>query len=382
MVKTVGKTSGGRRPGLISAVRKPVDSRTRGRRTGRDLLIVTVLGILFIIVFAAVFLRQPQDQGIRLWMLNHGPDQLVIVNPDTGEPDKELLIADGLQQIIFNNRKDAAFVANVVDVSNRITLVDTRSYLKTDQLIVDGVPQGLAIFPDDRYLAVIVGNKTDFMAGGFDVLDLQQASSADPTRKRVVYRERNLSLTAFIAVDDHGENIFCLDARASELFIFSMSQKKMVRTIDIGAAPMGLLYPKQGDKFFVSSIYNDSITVFNKAEDAKDINIVGRVTYDRFRHMALSPDARTLYAPIWETKEVAVVDVPSLKVVKSYKTPTAPSLITLSPDGSEIYTVSLDPGEAYVIDAGDGTIKRTIPTKGEFRDIKVISDSEKPATRR
>ena len=380
MVKTVGKTSGGRRPGLISAVRKPVDSRTRGRRTGRDLLIVTVLGILFIVIFAAVFLRHPQDRGIRLWMLNHGPDQLVVINPDTGESDKELLIADGLQQFIFNHRKDTAYVANVVDVSNRVTLVDTRSYLKTDQVIVEGVPQGLAMFPDDRYLAVIVGNKTDFMAGGFDVLDLQEASTADPSRKRVAYHERNLSLTSFIAVDDKGENIFCLDAKASELFIFSMSQKKLVRTIDIGAAPMGLLYPEQGDKFFVSSIANESITVFNKAEDAKDINIVGRVTYKRFRHMALSPDAKTLYAPVWETKEVAVIDVPSLKVAKTYKTPTSPGLAAMSPDGSEIYVVSLDSGEVYVIDSASGTIKRTIPTKGEFRDIKVIQDSEKPAT--
>ncbi len=380
MVKTVGKASGGRRPGLISAVRKPVDSRTRGRRTGRDLLIVTFAGILFIVVFAAVFLRQPQDRGIRLWMLNHGPDQLLVINPDTGESVKEMLVADGLQQLIFNHRKDKAYVANVVDVSNRVTIVDTRSYLKTDQIIVEGVPQGLAMFPDDRYLAVIVGNKTDFMAGGFDVLDLQEASSADPSRKRVAYHERNLSLTSFIAVDEQGENIFCLDAKASELFVFSMSQKKLVRTIDVGAAPMGLLYPEQGDKFFISSIYNDSITVFNKAKDAKDINIVGRVTYNRFRDMALSPDAKTIYAPIWETKEVAVVDVPSLKVIKSFKTPTAPRLVALSPDGSEIYTVSLDSGEAYVIDAEDGRIKRTIPTHGEFRDIKVIQDSKKPST--
>ncbi len=382
MVKTIGKTPGGRRPGLISGVRKPVDSRARGMRTGRDLLIVTIVGILFIVVFAAVFLRPPQDRGVRLWMLNHGPDQLIVINPDTGESDKEMLVADGLQQVIFNHRKDTAFVANVVDVSNRITLIDTRSYLKADQLIVEGVPQGLAIFPDDRYLAVIMGNKTDFMAGGFDVLDLQQASSADPTRKRVAYHERNLSLTAFIAVDEWGENIFCLDAKASELFIFSMSQKKLVRTIDIEAAPMGLLYPEQGDYFFVSSISNESIAVFNKAKDAKDINIVGRVVYKRFRNMALSPDATTLYAPVMESKEVAVIEVASLKVVKAHKTPEAPTLIAVSPDGLEIYAVSMDSGNVFVMDSDSGELKRTIPTHGEFRDIKVILNSDKPATGR
>src|SRR4030042_150727 len=104
MVKTVGKTVNRRTPGQTADACRPDDSRVRTRAVGRE--------------------------------------------------------------IVFNHRKDTAFVANVVDVNNRVTLIDTRSYLKTEQIIVDGVPQGLAVFPGDQYLAVITGSKTDFMAGG------------------------------------------------------------------------------------------------------------------------------------------------------------------------------------------------------------------------
>jgi DNA-binding beta-propeller fold protein YncE len=372
MVKTVGKRGGSKPASSSGAASRRIRIRT-------DLVIVALLGLGLIGVFAAMFLRKPVDHGVRLWLLNHAPDQLIILNPDSGEVDKAMLVADGLQQLVINHRKDTAYVANVVDVSNRVSVIDTRSYMKKDQIIVDGVPQGLAVFPDDRYLAVITGNKTDFMAGGFDVIDLHEQSTADPTRKRVAYHERNLSLTAYIAVDEQGENIFCLDAKSSKLFIFSFSQKKLVRSIEFGAAPMGLLYPTQGDYFFVSSIANDSITIFKKAKNAQDVSIAGKVTYGRFRQMALSNDAKTLYAPVLEKMEIAVIDVASQKATRTYKTPEGCSLICLSPEGDSIYAVAMDTGKIFVINAADGKLVRTIPTKGEFRDVKVLLNSEKPA---
>jgi len=378
MVKVVGKRVKRRSPRLIHAAPDSAEPRAPGRTSSRELAIIIVLGLAVIVAFSAAFVRVQTDRGIRLWMLNHGPDQLVVVNPDTGEVEKELLVADGLQQVVFNRRKDTAFVANVVDVSNRVTLIDTRSYLKSEQITVDGVPQGLAVFPDNEHLAVITGSKTDFMAGGFDVLDLTQQSAADPQRKRAVYRERNLSLTAFIAVDEAGENVYCLDAKASHVFIFSMKERKLVRTVDIGAAPMGLLYPEWGDYFFVSSIKDKAIAVLKKARDPQDVEIVGKVEYGRFRHMALSSDGRLLYAPIYEQKEVAVIDVNKLEVVKTFKMDEGCSLIAASPVGDDIYAVGFDSGRVYVIDADSGVLKHTITTHGEFRDIKVILESDKP----
>ena len=379
MVKVVGKWVKRRGPRLGPDGSAPAKPLAPERTSSRELVIVAILGLLVVVAFIAAFVRVQTDRGIRLWMLNHGPDQLVVVNPDTGEVEKELLVADGLQQVVFNHSKDTAFVANVVDISNRVTLIDTRSYLKSEQITVDGVPQGLAVFPDDEHLAVISGSKTDFMAGGFDVLDLTQQSVADPQRKRAIYRERDLSLTAFIAVDEAGENVYCLDAKASYVFIFSMEERKLVRTVDIGAAPMGLLYPEYGDYFFVSSIKDKAITVLRKARDPQDVEIVGKVEHGRFRHMAISRDGSLLYAPVYELMEIAVIDVKALEVVDTIKMDEGCSLIAVSPMGDDIYAVGFTTGNVYVVDADNGALKRTIATHGEFRDIKVILESDKPA---
>jgi len=375
MAKTVGKRVSRHPPGQSAGGGVLVPDP---RALRREALVILILGLVLTAAFIAAFLRPVPDRGIRLWMLNHGPDQLVVVNPDTGEQEKELLVADGLQQVVFNHRKDTAFVANVVDVSNRITLIDTRSYLKTEQIIVDGVPQGLAVFPDDRHLAVITGSKTDFMAGGFDVLDLQQQSLADPQRKRVTYRERDLVLTAFIAVDEYGRNLYCLDAKASQVFIFDYEQRKLVKTVDTGSAPMGLLYPEQGDYFFVSSIKDEAITILRKSPQAEEVGIAGKVVYGRFRHMALSPDAELLYAPVYEWQEIAVIGVKERRVLKTFKTEEGCDLIAVSPFGDDLYGVGFESGRIFVMDAETGALKRTIQTHGEFRDIKVILESEKP----
>ena len=162
------------------------------------------------------------------------------------------------------------------------------------------------------------------------------------------------------------------------MFIFSVDEQKLVRTIDIGAAPMGLLYPEHGDYFFVSSIKDKAITVLRKARDPQDVEIVGKVNYGRFRHMALSRDGRTLFAPVYEQREIAVIDVEALKVVKAFKLDEGCSLIATSPVGNDIYAVGYDSGKVYVLDAGTGELLRTITTHGEFRDIKVILEADKP----
>lgn len=378
MVKKVGTKPGKRRPGLLSSVKKKPDSRTRGRAAGRELVLIIIVAIIGIGVFSYLYLRPVPDRGIRIWLLNHAPDQLVVVNPDTGETEKELLIADGLKQFIFNHAKDTAYVANVVDVSNRVTLVDTRSYLKKDQIIVDGVPQGLDIFPGDRYLAVIMGSKTDFMAGGFDVLDLMQDSQVDPQRKRVTYRERGLTLTAFIAVDETGENVICLDAKASNVFIFSVAEQKLVRTIDVGAAPLGMLYPPNGDYFFICSIKDQSVTVLTKNSDPQKIELAAKIETGRVRDVALSKDGLTLYAPVYERKDIAVIDLDRMEVVERLKTPEGCMLAAVNPLGGQLFAVGFDSGQVFVLDLETGQVVRTIPTHGEFRDMKVILESEKP----
>jgi len=53
-------------------------------------------------------------------------------------------------------------------------------------------------------------------------------------------------------------------------------------------------------------------------------------------------------------------------------------LAAVNPLGGQLFAVGFDSGQVFVLDLETGQVVRTIPTHGEFRDMKVILESEKP----
>jgi DNA-binding beta-propeller fold protein YncE len=280
----------------------------------------TSLVLLFTVAclagFVGLMLRPKSDTGIRVWLLNHAPDQVVIVNPFDGVLEKKFLVADGLRGLAFSRDNTKAYVYNVVDVSNRLTVIDTQTFLEEGTIEVDGIPQGVGVFPDNRKLAVILGSKTDFMAGGFDVLDLYEPSKADPQKKKRLYRERDLSLTHKIAVGDDGDRIYCIDAKSDKIHVFSYSQQLKVKEIDLHGAPEEMLYPRTGNYFYVSVLQHRAIYQLSKLTDELEAVYIyefadpaSRWLGGKLRHMAVDSQARFLVATNFELKTVAIWDL-------------------------------------------------------------------------
>jgi DNA-binding beta-propeller fold protein YncE len=256
----------------------------------------------------------------------------VIINPFDGVVEKKILVADGLKELAFSRDYTKAYIANVVDVSNRLTVLDAQSYLEEDEIEVSGVPQGIGVFPDNHKLAIILGSKTDFMAGGFDVLDLNRQSKADPKQKYRYYRERELRLTHKIAVGDDGDRIYCIDAKSSLINIFSLASKRKINEVDLHGAPEEMLYPYVGDFYYVSVLSHNAIYQLSKKRD----KVVAVYTYDirqpgqpaslnRLRYLAVDRDARYMYATNYERHSVAIWRLGDLSTsVKYEKIPLDP----------------------------------------------------------
>jgi hypothetical protein len=314
---TNGRSSGAQQR---RSVREPALYRL-GRLIVLGVTALCMLGVLGLI------LRKNPDPGTRIWILNHTPDQVVILNPFNAIKEKEFLVADGLRELAFSNDFTKAYVANVVDVSNRVTVLDTRTYLQDEQIVVDGVPQGIGVFPDGNKIAVILGSKTDFMAGGFDVLDLSAQSKADPRKKKRLYRERGLVLTHKIAIGNDGDRIYCIDAKSSTLAIYSFKQQQRINDIDLHGAPEQLYYPRQGKYYFVSVLVHQAIYQLSKETD----QIVGAYIYQipdptkpfnmgRLRYMALDSKGRYLYATNYEEHSVAIWEIDNFTFSRSWQT--------------------------------------------------------------
>ncbi|MCC7478264.1 YncE family protein [bacterium] len=299
----------------------PQAARPAARRQSRGNLFATVLVIgvtaACMLGFQLLLLRKNPDPGIRVWMLNHTPDQVAIINPFNGVIEKKFQVADGLRELAFSRDYSKAFIANVVDVSNRISVLDTRTYLREETIEVDGVPQGFGVFPDNRRLACVLGSKTDFMAGGFDVLDLDTWSEGNRERKKRLWRARELQLTHKIAVGDDGDRIYLIDAKEPLINIYSFSRKERIGQIDLHGAPEELLYPPAGKYYYVSVLVHNTIYCIDKQTD----QIVAAYIYKmpdptarwenrkRLRYMAVDSRGAYLYATAFEDKAVICWEV-------------------------------------------------------------------------
>jgi DNA-binding beta-propeller fold protein YncE len=297
----------------------------RATRRGAFALPFIVLGVTgaCILGVVALLLRHNADPGIRVWLLNHQPDQAIIVNPFNGQIEREFLVADGLRELAFSDDFSKAYIANVVDVSNRLKVLNTTSYLEEDEIEVDGVPQGIGVFPGGTKLAVILGSKTDFMAGGFDVIDLAQRTKSDPHKRKRLYRERGLALTHKIAVGDDGDRIYVIDAKKPLVNIYSFKNKGKVGVVDLHGSPEHMLYPRAGDSYFVSVLQHYAVYEIDKQTDQIKAAYVPyvrdpRVQYDprKLKHLAVDKDAHYLFSSSYNAHTVYVwrIGDPNFKI--------------------------------------------------------------------
>jgi len=275
--------------------------------------VVLMVTLICIVGFSALLLRPSAAPLARVWMLNHTPDQVIIINPFDGVIEKKFLVADGLRELAFSLDYTKAYVANVVDVSNRFTVLDTRTYLDEEVVEVDGVPQGFGVFPDNRKLAVILGSKTDFMAGGFDVIDLYEQSRADPRKKKRLYRERELQLTHKIAIGDDGDRTYCIDAKSALVSVFSFNQKQRIKQIDLHGAPEEMLYPRVGGYYYISVLVHDAIYQLSKETDEVEAvytyekrDLTKMFDHARLRFMAVDSQAKYLFGTCYERQSIAI----------------------------------------------------------------------------
>jgi DNA-binding beta-propeller fold protein YncE len=307
------------------------------------------------------------DKGVRVFLLNHAPDEVVVINPQTRQILNRFPVADGLTQIVFSHDGRNAYIANVVDVTNKVTVLDPDNLMKKEIIEVDGIPQGVDVFPDDKRLAIINAAKTDFQSGGFDVIDLTRQSPSDPSRKLVTYRERSLRLVNKLHVSADGLKIYCIDAKSDKIWVFDVAEKKLIKTIELATAPIDMYFPKNGPYFYSTSIKSQSLYVIDRKTD----DVVRSVKYGRFRYVVTSPDGLTVYAPMAEMRVIAVIDANAGKVVDTIPLPRETEIIDISPYADELYMVGRHVGDFFIVNIKQRKITAQIPLGGEFRDIAV-----------
>lgn len=93
--------------------------------------------------------------------------------------------------------------------------------------------------------------------------------------------------------------------------------------------------------------------------------------------LVASPDGKTLFVLSQDAGQIAVVDVASGKVAKTFACPAPPTGLTLCPEGKMLFVTCAKPeGSVAVIDAASGELKKTI-VAGHSARAPVLSPDAK-----
>jgi YVTN family beta-propeller protein len=155
---------------------------------------------------------------------------------------------------------------------------------------------------------------------------------------------------------------------------FESPSGRVLKTISVGKAPMGLAIPSGTNKLYVGNEGSNSVSVISvpRREVVATINIGSRP-----HHMFASPDGSRVYVAEFGTNKIAVIDTMTDSLVAEWQTgPSAERTHAPapSPDGKTLYAVNSVGKTLVALDARTGAIQWSMPTGDNPSELHVSRD--------
>ena len=232
------------------------------------------------------------------------------------------------------------YVTNFGQLNKRnITVYDKETLQQVDQIDVPGVVVEAAPSPDGKTLFV-----SNFRRSSVMFIDL--------ATKAVKHEIKTGTHPKVLAISPDGKNLYAANWATNDVTQIDVASASVVRTMKAGLQPRGMVATKSG-KLYVANFNGKSIDVFEgpEMEKSKRIDVCKCP-----RHLALSPDEKTLYISCLNANQVHAMDLGTDEVKHKVTIGNAPKSIAVSRDGRWVW--SADFGESRsisVVDTHDWT---------------------------
>jgi YVTN family beta-propeller protein len=155
---------------------------------------------------------------------------------------------------------------------------------------------------------------------------------------------------------------------------FDASTGRVVATIQVGKAPMGLAIPRGTNKLYVGNEGSNSVTVISvpRREVITTINVGSRP-----HHMHASADGSRVYVAEFGTNKIGVIDAMTDSLVGEWATgPSTERTHAPAPthQGNTLYAVNSGGNKLVALDASTGAIQWSLPTGDNPSELFVSRD--------
>jgi YVTN family beta-propeller protein len=150
---------------------------------------------------------------------------------------------------------------------------------------------------------------------------------------------------------------------------------KILATVPVGKAPMGVAIPPRTNKLYVGNEGSNSVSVISlKRRDVIATIDVG----SRPHHMFASPDGNRVYVAEFGTNKIGVID--TMTDTLEVEWPTGPAnerthAPAPAPDGKTVYAVNSVGNDLVALDARTGAVEWSMPTGENPSEFHVLRDN-------
>jgi YVTN family beta-propeller protein len=311
-----------------------------------------------------------------------------------------------------------AYVTNFGELNHKNVMVyDAKTLALTDTINVPGNVVESVLSPDGATLYV-----SNFRRGSVQFIDLKT--------KNVTHEIKTGENPKVLALSPDGKTLFAANWSSNSVTQIDTEKAEVVRKMNAGRQPRGMAITSNGT-LYVANFWGESIDIFPGTDKAGDPVRTRVKTCKVPRHLALSPDEKTLYVSCLTASQLLAYDlsavspavasapaapevapdslaaaatpvvftattpapattaaptatatptptatttptVPTIKVVHRAQIGRAPKSISVSPDGRYVY--SADYGESRSVTVVDTTdfSSRVFPVPGMDRGSGVV----------
>lgn len=239
---------------------------------------------------------------------------------------------------------------------NNITVLDAHTLASKGRIDLAGNVVESVLSPDGKTLYV-----SNFGRNAVEFLDL-----ATKTVTREVKTDTHPKV---LVLSPDGRSLFAANWASASVTQIDLASATVVRTLATGRQPRGMAMSRSGT-LFVANFNGASIDVF-KGSDLSQHTRVPACAIPR--HLALSPDDKTLFVSCYTASQVHAYDVATMAITHRVLVGSSPKSLEVSRDGRYVYTADygIETNSVSVIDTHDFT-SRVFPIRGMQRGSGVV----------
>lgn len=275
---------------------------------------------------------------------------------------------------VSNSRKLMAVTNNGQSIHN-IQLIDLVSEKITDDVEIKKAWYGLQFSNDDKTLYAAGGNDNIILC--YPVVN-KKLGKADTI---FLSKKKNAEISpGGIATDSRNKFLYCVTKEDNKLYIVSLANKKVVKSVDLGAEAYSCELSKDEKTLFISLWGGDRIAFYDIAKGVISATVK---TESHPNELLLDKKGAYLYVANANSNSVSVIDVKDRKVKEVISAILYPTGLTgsttnglaFSKDEKTLYIANADNNCLAVFDIsnpGKSSSKGFIPTGWYPTSIKVV----------